>query len=146
DQSVSLLGMPSESDWVLYAPYSWDRAMIRDTTFYELSRQMGNWAPRTQFVEVYTNYTGDQLNDSDYMGVYVLMENIKRDSNRVDIAELTPSQNTEPEITGGYIFSLDGIDGETPAGSAWKTDRNIPTLGDSWLVHEDPDYPEMTEE
>ncbi|WP_442484434.1 CotH kinase family protein [Aeoliella sp. SH292] len=145
DKAVELLGMPSESDWVLYAPYSFDRAMIRDTTFFELSRQMGNWAPRTRFVEVYANYDGDTLHEDDYMGVYVLMENIKRDSNRVDIAELTPTQNTAPDITGGYIFALDGIDGETPAGSAWKTERNIPTLGDSWLVFDDPDYQVLTE-
>ncbi|WP_442482900.1 CotH kinase family protein [Aeoliella sp. SH292] len=150
DKAVELLGMPSESDWVLYAPYDFDRAMIRDATFHELSRAMGNWSPRIRFVEVYANFSNSSRFQGldyaeDYMGVYVLMENIKRDSNRVDMAELTPSQNTEPDITGGYIFSIDGIDGETPAGSYWKTDRNSPTFPGSWLVNEDPDYPVMTE-
>ncbi|WP_197531575.1 CotH kinase family protein [Posidoniimonas corsicana] len=145
DKNVELLGMPSESDWILYAPYNFDRAMIRNATFFELSRQMGKWAPRVRFVEVYANYDGDQLDAGDYMGVYVLMENIKRDGDRVYIEELTPTQNSEPDITGGYIFALDGPDGETPPDGAWKTDRNIPTLGDSWLVHEEPGRLDMTQ-
>ncbi|MGB0931104.1 MAG: CotH kinase family protein [Chitinophagales bacterium] len=41
-----------------------------------LAREMGQYASRTQFVEVLLN--------GNYHGVYVLMENIKRDKNRVD--------------------------------------------------------------
>ena len=147
DKSIELLGMPSESDWILYAPYTFDRAMLRNTTFFQLSEAMGNWAPRIRFVEVYANFSpfNNNLTSADYMGVYVLMENIKRDSNRVDIDELTSTQNSEPEITGGYIIAMDGIDGETPDGAAWKTDRSIPTLGDSWLVLEEPDAYELTD-
>lgn len=142
DKNISLLGMPSESDWILYAPYNFDRAMMRNTTFFELSRQMGNYATRTRFVEVYANYNNGILDNSDYMGVYVLQENIKRDKNRVDIADLSATQNTEPDITGGYIIRLDRGDG-SPDGS-WFTDRNIPTLQDSRLVHDTPERPDMT--
>ena len=35
------------------------------------------------------------------------MEKIKRDPNRVDIAELTPGDNAAPEVTGGYIYKKD---------------------------------------
>ncbi|MCA9234056.1 MAG: CotH kinase family protein [Planctomycetales bacterium] len=142
DQGASLLGMPSESDWVLYAPYNFDRAMLRNTTFYDLFRQMGNYAARTRFVEVYANYNDGVLDEGDYMGVYVLMENIKRDSERVDIAELNPTQITEPDITGGYILKLDRSDGEPDA--SWYTDRGIPTLQDSTLVHVEPERAELT--
>ena len=150
DKSVELLGMPSESDWILYAPYTFDRALVRNATFYELSRAMGNWASRVVFVEVYANFGEDRgsnpdLTEADYMGVYVLMESIKRDSNRVDIAELTSTQESGSEITGGYIISMDGIDSEIPSEAVWKTDRDIPTLGDSWLVQEDPDIYELTD-
>lgn len=142
DQSASLLGMPSESDWVLYAPYKFDRAMLRNSVFYELSRQTGNYAPRTRFVEVYANFNDGILDSGDYMGVYVLMENIKRDSNRVDIAKLSPTQNSEPELSGGYILKFDRSDG-TP-GSNWWTDRDVPTLQDSTLVHVEPESTELT--
>ena len=142
DKNISLLGMPSESDWILYAPYNFDRAMMRNTTFFELSRQMGNYATRTRFVEVYANFNNGILDNSDYLGVYVLQENIKRDKNRVDIANLTANQNTEPEITGGYIIRFDRSDGSPD--SSWFTDRNIPTLQDSRLIHDTPERADMT--
>ena len=145
DQNFPLLGMPSDSDWVLYAPYNFDRAMLRNATFYELSRQLGKWAPRVRFVEVYANFDGNQLNSNDYMGVYVLLETIKRDNNRVDINELNPTENTEPDITGGYIIAMDGTDGETPPDGSWKTNRNIPTLADSSFVHEEPERVDLTQ-
>ena len=44
---------------------------------------------------------------SDYIGVYVFMEKIKIGPNRVDIAELGPGDNAEPEISGGYIIKKD---------------------------------------
>jgi hypothetical protein len=143
DQSSSLLGMPSESDWILYAPYTFDRAMIRNSTFYEFYRQMGNYAARTRFVEVYANYNDGVLNSSDYMGVYVLMENIKIDENRVDIASLDSTQNTEPEITGGYILKMDRSDGEP--GSSWHTDRGVPSQPGSYLVYADPEVADLTQ-
>src|SRR6185436_20703746 len=43
----------------------------------------------------------------DYMGVYVLVEKIKRGKNRVNIAELSGSDTSEPNISGGYIFKRD---------------------------------------
>jgi hypothetical protein len=111
DQSVELLGFPSESDFILYAPYSFDRAMIRNTTMFELSNQIGRYATRTRFVELYANFNDGELETSDYLGVYVLEENIKADDNRVDIPRLSPNQNSEPDITGGYIFKVDRSDG-----------------------------------
>jgi hypothetical protein len=44
------------------------------------------------------------------MGVYVLMEKIKRDDERVDIATLQPDDIAGDELTGGYIFSVDRDD------------------------------------
>lgn len=137
DKAASLLGMPSESDWILYAPYSFDRAMLRNTLYYDLANQMGDYAARTRFVEVYANFNNGVLDTTDYMGTYVLMENIKRDPNRVDIGELSGV-----DITGGYILKLDRSDGSSD--SSWKTERGIPTLSGSLLVHVEPERAEMT--
>jgi len=103
---VALLGLPKESEWVLYAPFP-DKTLMRDVLAYELSNEMGQWAPRTRFVEVFVSETAGRLNKSNYVGVYVLEEKIKRDKNRVNIAKLEPSDTEEPEITGGYIFKKD---------------------------------------
>jgi hypothetical protein len=117
---TSVLGLPKESDWVLYAPYS-DKTLIRDALAYELSNQMGRYAPRTRFVEVFIDRTGGKLSQRDYMGVYVLVEKIKRGKNRVNIAELSPSDTSEPAITGGYIFKRDHSDRYEPSFRTGRT-------------------------
>ncbi|QDU89254.1 CotH protein [Pirellulimonas nuda] len=144
DQSMSLLGMPDESDWILSGPYRFDRAMIRDTLLHDLSNQMGRYAVRTRFVEVYANTNGGSLDGGDYLGVYVLMENIKRDGDRVDIDALEPGHNSEPEITGGYIIKIDRADGES--GSSWSTSRGVPNRGGARFVHVEPERADMTDE
>ena len=69
NNNVELLGMPEENDWVLYAPWQ-DKTMLRNVLAYQLSNEIGKYAPRTKFIELF-------LND-EYKGVYVLMEKIKR--------------------------------------------------------------------
>lgn len=140
DQSESLLGMPSESDWVLYAPWTIDRAMVRHSLIYDLGRQTGSWAPRTRFVEVFSNYDGGSLASNDYVGTYVLMENIKRDGDRIDIQKLSPTQNAEPDITGGYLLKIGRAD---PGDNAWDSARGFP-LGAAQYVAEDPGGEELT--
>ena len=51
----SLSGMPAESDWVLQGPYNWDRSLTRNSFIFELSRQVGVYAPRTQLIEVFVS-------------------------------------------------------------------------------------------
>src|SRR4029079_8136650 len=76
---------------------------------YDLAREMGYYAPRTQYVELFLNTDGS-LNSADYAGLYVLMEKIKQDPNRVDIAPLGPNDNSGDAVTGGYLISFDKID------------------------------------
>src|ERR1043166_1960149 len=106
---VSVLGFPKESDWVLYAPYP-DKTLMRDVLAYELSNEMGRYATRTKFVEVFVNESGGRLSQRDYLGVFVLEEKIKRGKHRVNIDKLTPEDNAEPNVTGGYIFKKDHLD------------------------------------
>lgn len=108
NNNVSLLGMPAENDWVLYAPYS-DKTFLRNVLTFYLGRKLGHYAPRTRFVELVIN--------DDYRGVYVLMENIKRDDNRVDLANLRAEDISGDELTGGYILKVDRPD---PEGGNWQ--------------------------
>jgi hypothetical protein len=105
-RKVSILGMPKQSDWVLYAPYP-DKTLMRDVLAYELSNKMGHWAPRTRFVELFVNESGHKITMADYVGVYVFEDKITRDKDRVELAKLSPADETEPAITGGYIFKKD---------------------------------------
>jgi hypothetical protein len=102
-----LLDMPAENDWILYAPYT-DKTMIRDVLTYTLDASFGHWSPRCRFVELFLN--------GSYEGVYVLMEKIKRNKNRVDIAKLTLTDNAGEDLTGGYIIKIDKTTGSSGAG------------------------------
>jgi hypothetical protein len=106
DSSVSLLGMPAESDWVLYGPYS-DKSLLRNALTYYLGRSMKrDWQPRYRFCELYLN--------GEYNGLYMLIEKIKRDKNRVNISKLKPDEISGNDLTGGYIIKVDRMEGVTP--------------------------------
>jgi hypothetical protein len=109
NNNVSLLGMPKENDWILNG-LAFDPSLIRDYLSYNLSRQIGNYAPRTVFCELIVN--------GDYRGLYILQEKIKVDGNRVDISDLLPTSTTAPTITGGYIVKSDKTTGGDPV--AWQ--------------------------
>ena len=98
DLDVSLLGFPEEEDWVLYGPYS-DKSLMRNILIYDLSRDIEMYASRSVFVELTIN--------SVYQGVYVFMEKLKRDSQRIDINKLKADENSGEDLTGGYILKID---------------------------------------
>ena len=116
-QNLELLGMPAESDWVLYAPNNFEPVIMKNALAHQLARDQGEYASRTRFAEVYLKDdtgTPGPIAAAEYNGIYIIEEKIKRDDNRVNIAELTPENNAVPEVTGGYIWS---IDRPTPDGS-----------------------------
>ena len=113
NEAVELLGMPADSQWVLYAPYVFDRTLIHEQFAFELSRQMGHYAPRFREVEVYLNERTGFVSDSHYAGVYVLIEFPKQAAHRIAVDELNPSITATPEqdraenISGGYVWYID---------------------------------------
>ncbi|GAB4040343.1 CotH kinase family protein [Spirosoma gilvum] len=101
--NAPILGMPSESDWVLNAMYN-DKSLIREPLTYDLNRQLSTYyTPRYRFCEV--------VLDGNYNGVYMLMEKIKRNKNRVNISSIKTTDNTGDAVTGGYIFKIDKYTG-----------------------------------
>ncbi len=100
--NVTILGFPEEEDWILYAPYS-DKSLIRNMLIYDLSRDIDRYASRTKFVEV-------SINNS-YNGLYVFMEKLKRDTNRININKLKVDENSGEDLTGGYILKIDKASG-----------------------------------
>ena len=124
NRNVSLLGMPEENDWVLYAPYS-DKALIRNILAYQLSSELGHYAPRTKLCELVLN--------GEYWGVYVLIEKIKRDKNRVDIPSLNPDEIAGDDLSGGYILKIDKQTGNS--GPLWTS-----ALGGIYFQYEYPEY------
>lgn len=114
DKDETLLGMPSDSDFILGAPFV-DKSLIRNSLAYELGRELGLYAPRTRHVEVFLNVNGGELNyETDYLGVYFVAETNKITKDRVDLKKLDPQDEAEPEITGGYMMKWEQNVSEAP--------------------------------
>lgn len=131
NNNVSLLGMPEENDWVLYGPYS-DKTMMRNAIMYGLGERIDRYTVRRRYCELFIN--------ENYRGVYLFMESVKRDKNRIDIAKLLPSDTIGDELTGGYILKIDRMVGEE---NGWRSD--YPSLGGGsvWIQLWRPKGPEL---
>ena len=76
-QKISLMGLPENKDWALISNYA-DRTFLRNYMTFRLGEWLGmDYAPRCEFVELFFN--------RQYMGLYMLTENIKVSKNRVNI-------------------------------------------------------------
>lgn len=90
------------------------------------------WAPHSLFVELYLNGV--------YEGNYQLIEQVKVDSHRVNITELSETDTTD-DITGGYLMEIDHRADEA---FVWKTPQGVPIgLVDPDFTP-DPEVPEQT--
>jgi hypothetical protein len=108
NNNVSLLGMPSENDWILNG-LAFDPSLIRDYLSYNLSRQIGEYATRTVYCELVIN--------GEYRGLYLLQEKIKAGTGRVNVLKIAAADNALPNLTGGYITKADKTTGGDPI--AW---------------------------
>jgi len=105
---TSLIGMPSENDWLLLSTYN-DKSFARNSLPYHLFDTMGHYSVRNRYVDVVMN--------NEYQGIYLLAEKIKRDSNRVDISKLDSTETSGQDVTGGYIIKVDYWD----ASNSWQS-------------------------
>ncbi|MFN8288465.1 MAG: CotH kinase family protein [Chitinophagales bacterium] len=103
----SFLGFPAQSDWILSASY-YDKTLMRNVLSYKLFNEMNHYASRTRYVELILN--------GQYQGVYMVMEKIKRDVNRVNVAKITNRDTIGDGLTGGYIYKIDKFTGSGGAG------------------------------
>jgi len=98
DLDTAFLEFSEEEDFILHGPYA-DKSLMRNVLVMDLARETGQYASQTRYVDLFVN--------GDYHGIYVLMEKIKRDKDRVDIAKLREEDIAGDELTGGYIYKID---------------------------------------
>jgi hypothetical protein len=128
EQPHSLLGLPADSDWVLYAPNRYEPVLIHNPFVHQLSRDMGQYSPRTRFFELYFITHSGPLTQRQYQGIYVLEEKIKIGKHRVNIDRLGAADVQPPQVTGGYLLKIDRLG---PGESGFWTD-------DAALVYVEP--------
>ncbi|MFT4639739.1 MAG: hypothetical protein ACI8T1_003064 [Verrucomicrobiales bacterium] len=113
DSDASLLGMPADSDWVIYGPWS-EKSLMRNKLIFDWMRELrgdDGTSVRSHFCEVFVNQTdGDTVSYSDYRGICWLIEKIKRGRERVPIEKVNDQTVDTNMITGGYIIRRDKPD------------------------------------
>lgn len=95
---TDLLGMGSESDWILNGAYV-DRALFRSALVYDSFQALApeRYAPESRFCHLTL--------DGDWLGIYLLTERVKRDGSRLDLA---PDESGDAST---FIVKLDDEDG-----------------------------------
>ena len=138
DAEYPLLRMPADGDWALRGPFP-DKTLIRDAYAYTLGRDMGLRAPRFAFVEVYVNLDAQPMAPADYQGVYMLVETIENTPDRLGLARLTPTDLTEPAVSGGYAMKFNMMVAEQPLITCAQKDPKDACWRDLELIEpEDP--------
>ncbi|HSB87700.1 MAG TPA: CotH kinase family protein, partial [Ilumatobacteraceae bacterium] len=99
---TDVLGMKKQRNWALLADY-FDRSLIRNKLALSLASSKVftdglKWNPSGQHVEVWLN--------NDYVGVYLLTEDIRIDGARLDLKKMS-SNPAINDVDGGYIVEVD---------------------------------------
>ncbi len=129
DISKSILGLPSEEDWIFMGDVFrandkekiiFDPTLLFHYVGYKYYEKMGRYASRTKFIELQIN--------NDYKGLYILMEKLKRGKDRINIQSLLPTQNDSKSIEGGYILKID----KTAGGDLGLTNQPLSYFNNNW--------------
>lgn len=122
DTSFSPLGMSAAADWVLYAPNpAFDEALIDNTFMFEVSNQMGHWAPQARYVELFLNVDGGDVTMADYQGLYVIIEKVERGNDRINFESFATDASS-----GGWLLEINRMDSITEDG---QPPKNFHTAG-----------------
>ena len=130
---AQLLGMPAkDKNWVLINNLG-DKTLMRNLVAFETSRRVGmDYTPAGRLVDVMYN--------GELKGTYQLCDKIGVGKNRIDITKMEPTDNHEPEITGGYLVEIDASQGREPANVVFMAPHWIP------VTIQYPDDEDLTEQ
>ena len=131
EKDIKPLGFGADNDWILGSFYQFDRALIRNPFIYDVSRQIGRYAARTQHVELWNNLRNN-VGGNDYFGVYTLGERLDRGKSRIDVDRLN-STILENNFGNGGPGNLAPFDAQISGGYIFKRDRGNPTFSSSGM-------------
>lgn len=99
ESKQKIFGLPKHRRWVLLANFM-DRTLMRNLVSMKVaSLTKLAWSPHCVPVELFLN--------GSHLGSYLLIEQVRVDGDRVDITEMTPTDNSGEAVTGGYLLELD---------------------------------------
>merc|ERR1711957_1118060 len=103
-ESQGMLDLPKQGDFRLMSFIS-DQSALKNWLMFNVDRCNGAWSSRMRFVRAYLVSKGndDGVMAPQDMGLYALVEKIKKDGQKLDITK--KKCDTAPDC--GYIFQLD---------------------------------------
>ena len=105
-QKREMFGMPADKEWILISNHA-DKTLLRNYMTFHIAQQLQmDYVPRSTFVELFLN--------RDYMGVYLLTENIKLKPYRLNI----------PKDENHYLVEVDAYYGKKD--TVVKTNGGLP--------------------
>ncbi|MDR1764305.1 MAG: CotH kinase family protein [Dysgonamonadaceae bacterium] len=102
DSKTKILNLSAKAkNWVLLANHA-DKTLIRNAVAFKVSELLGfEFTPAARFVDVYLN--------GEFLGNYMLTDQMEQGSNRVDVEDMSADDISEPNLTGGYLLEIDGF-------------------------------------
>jgi len=99
----AMMGMKKSKHWTLLAHADDQFCWMKNTIGFYMSEQLGlKWTPKQAPVEVVLN--------GDYIGLYMLTEQIRVDKDRVNIVEQEDECTNQDSITGGWLVEIDNYE------------------------------------
>ena len=169
DEAVPLLGLAADADWVLHAPFDFDRALIRNQLAFDLSNEMDMWASHTG--DTWRSTSTQAATVSSHRPTISASMCSWRKSNRATIALTLPTRSLirtspepppgeeRPEMSGGYIWKIDRADPDagtftaggqgmnwvypkSPSSRTARDDQKATTAQQQWVVNYFNDFDE----
>lgn len=132
DNDVDILGMGAHDSWILNGSMA-DKSMIRNYLAYRISSEVSDVTPDSQFCEVIIK-DGDRYV---YQGLYLMMETVTRDVNRIPIDSFH-----ERNLYTSYIIRRDRF---THFDRMLDTGRRLLGLSDEWIGLKYPSEERITD-
>ena len=95
-----VMGMEQGDEWALYGPFL-DKTLIRNYMWLNISAKIMGYAPNVRFCECYL--------DSEYKGLYIMMETIEKSEQRVNISTYDKDSRVIPYMVKMDKFEEDEI-------------------------------------
>lgn len=90
---VDVMGMGADWEWIVNISYI-DKSLLRNYMCMAIAERVMGYAPETRYCEMFQK-RGDEY---EYMGVYLVMESIKRGKSRINLAKYDPFHAETPYI------------------------------------------------
>lgn len=132
NNDVDILGMGAHDSWILNGSMA-DKSMIRNYLAYRICSEVSDVTPDSQFCEVVLQKDGQYI----YQGLYLMMETVARDENRIPI-----DQYQEKNLYTSYIVRRDRF---TNFDMMLDTYGRLSDISDEWIGVKYPSESRITE-